>query len=87
MCVCMCVCVCSHHIRMCGVGQSERSDIERLIQLGLLGEQPVQPVPNISTSLQTLGVLWKLQRIKKAEITHNAIGLYCLQEKDTGPWM
>lgn len=48
------------HIGVRGVGQSERSTVVLLIQLGLSRVQLIQPVADLSSLLQSLVVLGKL---------------------------
>lgn len=60
-CVCESVCVYPHHVRVWGVGQSERSPVVFLIQLSLFGVELIESVADLSAPLQSLGVLWKLR--------------------------
>lgn len=50
-----------HHIWVWSVGQSERSSIVFLLQLSLFEEQLNESIADLSTPLQSLGVLWKLR--------------------------
>lgn len=54
------VCMYPHHIGVWGVGQSERSSIVFLLQLSLFEEQLNEPIADLSTPLQSLGVHWML---------------------------
>lgn len=62
------MCVYPHHIRVCGVGQSEGSAVVFLIQFTLFEVELIQSVTDLSTLLQGLGVLWML---KDELIGHN----------------
>lgn len=53
--------VCSHDVRVCGVGQSQRSSVVLLIQLSLFKVQLIQSATDLSTFQTSLVVLWKLQ--------------------------
>lgn len=61
-----------HHIWVWSVGQSEHSSIVFLLQLSLFGEQLNESIADLSTPLQSLGVLRKL-RNKQQELVQNLI--------------
>ena len=71
----MCVCI-PHHVRVCGVGQSEGLSVVFLLQLILFGVELAQPVADLSALLSGLPVLWQLTHTH----THGSLSLALLQQ-------